>query len=68
MTVTMRSGQEPSVMLIFAPLWKESKYEGCFEHFKRVCPANYHTAYTAYLLSESLHNVALLAYYAANLL
>ena len=30
MTVTMRSGQEPSVMLIFAPLCKERQYVGHF--------------------------------------
>ena len=59
-TVTMRSGHEPSVMLIFAPLCNGNKF------FVRAVKVSF--SFSAYLLPKSLHNVSFLAYYAANLL
>lgn len=56
-TVTIRSGQDPSVMLIFAPLWKIYTLGFCLFKY-----------WFSYLLSESFDNIPLFAYNTPNFL
>ena len=57
MTVTIRSGHDPSVMLILAPLWKI--------WINSYCALDYQVAY---LLSEPFDNIPLFAYNTPNFL